>query len=173
MLFRSVEAGHTRGAFYAHFKTKEDLFFALLEEQAAKYLNNIRELMESSATDVQRLELLRNSYLSRASDKQWAILVLEFKLYALRHGKLRAKLAEAHRNIRTKMKLETIASLLPKEFRCGTEFHEFGRAALEGMLNGVLIERAYDPTSISEKQVLFILEKMFDLVIGLSSAQLP
>src|SRR5437764_12953955 len=28
------DAGHTRGAFYAHFGCKEDLFFALLEHEA-------------------------------------------------------------------------------------------------------------------------------------------
>jgi AcrR family transcriptional regulator len=30
----AAESGYTRGAFYANFDTKEDLFFALLEEQA-------------------------------------------------------------------------------------------------------------------------------------------
>ncbi len=33
--------GHTRGAFYAHFRTKEDLFFALLEQEAEKRLKQI------------------------------------------------------------------------------------------------------------------------------------
>ncbi|HUE01503.1 MAG TPA: TetR family transcriptional regulator, partial [Bryobacteraceae bacterium] len=30
----AAATGHTRGAFYAHFHTKEDLFFALFEQEA-------------------------------------------------------------------------------------------------------------------------------------------
>ncbi len=34
------ESGHTRGAFYANFDTKEDLFLALLEQQAVSDYEN-------------------------------------------------------------------------------------------------------------------------------------
>ncbi len=34
--------GHTRGAFYAHFRTKEDLFFALFEQEAERRIQQIR-----------------------------------------------------------------------------------------------------------------------------------
>jgi AcrR family transcriptional regulator len=163
----ATEAGHTRGAFYAHFKTKEDLFLALLEEQAAVNLNRTRELMEQCANDDEKLRVLRDVYGSRAADKQWFILSLEFKLYALRHGRLRAKLAQAHRNIRAKIKLQTIASVLPKELRAATESFEVRRATLEGVLNGMTLERAYDPTGISDVQMVSMLHRIFDLVFGL------
>ena len=37
--------GHTRGAFYAHFKTKEDLFFVLLEEEGKRRLGEVRSVV--------------------------------------------------------------------------------------------------------------------------------
>src|ERR1700687_2981053 len=40
-------AGYTRGAFYANFKSKEDIFFALLEEW-------VRERIESLTTALRR-----------------------------------------------------------------------------------------------------------------------
>ncbi len=36
--------GHTRGAFYAHFNSKEDLFFALFEQQAGDRLRDLRSM---------------------------------------------------------------------------------------------------------------------------------
>src|ERR1700728_2568407 len=38
--------GHTRGAFYAHFNCKEDLFFALFEQEAGDRLRDLRTVME-------------------------------------------------------------------------------------------------------------------------------
>src|SRR5579862_4390803 len=32
----AAAAGHTRGAFYAHFSAKEDLFFAIFEREAGR-----------------------------------------------------------------------------------------------------------------------------------------
>jgi AcrR family transcriptional regulator len=59
--------GHTRGAFYAHFNTKEDLFFALFEQEAGKLLRELRFVLEHSSGD--RLRALRNSYVARVSDR--------------------------------------------------------------------------------------------------------
>ncbi len=42
------------------------------------------------------------------ADRQWVLLMLEFKLFALRHGRLRAKLVEAHRRIRASLDLRAI-----------------------------------------------------------------
>src|SRR5450631_3435825 len=85
----AAEAGHTRGAFYAHFKAKEDLFFALLEEQSSANLEKLRAILEGGPME-QRLECLREFYATRIDDRQWPMLVFEFKLYALRHPRLRA-----------------------------------------------------------------------------------
>src|SRR3954470_10444855 len=39
------DAGYTRGAFYAHYDSKEDLFFALLEQQAYEHQVQIQRLL--------------------------------------------------------------------------------------------------------------------------------
>lgn len=161
----AAEAGFTRGAFYAHFGAKEDLFFALLEQQSTLHLNKLRELMEACASEQERLEALRNYYAARASDRQWSILVLEFKLFALRHSKLRAKLAEAHRRIRTQMKLESIQRLLPSQLQRSHESQELRRIALEAVLNGLVLERAYDPKGITDSQVATLLSNLFDTLV--------
>src|SRR5947209_3933413 len=42
----AADAGHTRGAFYAHFESKEQLFFALLEQQIFERLNNLQSIID-------------------------------------------------------------------------------------------------------------------------------
>jgi AcrR family transcriptional regulator len=159
------QAGYTLGAFYAQFKSKEDLFFALLEEQVTLQLEGLRVELEGCATNGERLQCLRRFYVSRVADKQWTMLVLEFKLYALRHPRLRAKLAKAHRVIRNKMKFETIARVLPWELTCDEKRTHLQKTVLEGVLRGIALEYAYDPTDLSETEVAAILGQIFDVVI--------
>lgn len=161
----ATEAGYTRGAFYAHFKSKEAVFLSLLEQQANLHVRKIRLLMENCNTEAERLNALREYYVGRVGDRQWSILVLEFKLYALRHVKTRAKLAQAHRRIRTQIKLEALEPMLPCAMQSNTESKELRRIALEGLLHGLVLEHAYDAVNISEDQVASMLREFFDLLI--------
>ena len=160
------EAGHTRGAFYAHFKTKEDLFFALLRDQSQGHMDQLKKLLEACNNELERRTALREFYANRAADRQWSILVVEFKLYALRHPKLRPKLASAFRSIRSQMKLEEIHSVLPARMQVQSLSNDLKRITLSVMLNGLALENAYDPDSVSKDQVPVLLRQFFDLTIS-------
>ena len=43
------EAGYTKGAFYANFKSKEELFLAMLDEQFAQRLEELTRTSEQPA----------------------------------------------------------------------------------------------------------------------------
>ncbi|MGA2212702.1 MAG: TetR family transcriptional regulator [Bryobacteraceae bacterium] len=158
--------GHTRGAFYAHFNHKEDLFFALFEQEAGERLRDLRSAMERCPDSGGRMRALRKFYVGRASDRQWVMLSLEFKLFAFRHPKLRARLARTHRRIRESLKLETIGNLIPELLQDGQELREVRRVALEAVLNGLVLERAYDPETISQTQASAVLGRMFDVLMA-------
>src|SRR5579864_741225 len=51
--------GHTRGAFYAHFSSKEDLFFALLEQESSDRLRELRCMLEQCPDAKSRLQEMR------------------------------------------------------------------------------------------------------------------
>jgi len=159
----AAAAGHTRGAFYAHFKTKEDLFLALIEEQSAAHVRLIRARLLGCKTEEERWEALREYYASSLADRQWSILLIEFKLYALRHAKLRPRLAEAHRRVRMILKPE-IKGLLPARLHSPAESQEMKRVALEAILTGLTLENAFDPQRISAKDVKVLLRQAFDLM---------
>jgi len=158
--------GHTRGAFYANFNSKEDLFFALFEQEAGDRLRDLRSALEKCSDSDGRLRALRKFYVGRVSDRQWVMLALEFKLFALRHPKLRARLARTHRRIRESLKLEMIGNLIPELLRDGREKREVRRVALEAVLNGLVLEHAYDPETISQTQATAVLGRMFDVLMA-------
>lgn len=157
--------GHTRGAFYAHFSSKEDLFFALLEEDAGERLRVLRAVLEKYPSPEERLQALRDYYVARVADRQWVLLTLEFKLFALRHPKLRARLARTHRRIRESLKLEMISKLIPELMQGERESRELRRVALEAVLNGLVLEHAYDPETLSQSQAVNVLGRMFDVLM--------
>ncbi len=160
------EAGYTRGAFYAHFGSKEDLFFAMVEDQSNKHMELIRKALAQCKTDTSRLQTLREYYVMRVTDRQWSILALEFKLYALRHPKLRAKLAEMHRNIRMKITWEGLEGVLPAALMCAPQDEAALKVTLHAILNGLVLESAYDPASISNAQVKAQLRRLFDFLLS-------
>ncbi|HLK68579.1 MAG TPA: helix-turn-helix domain-containing protein [Bryobacteraceae bacterium] len=151
----AAATGHTRGAFYAHFPAKEDLFFAIFEQEAGRRIEEIRQVLDGCATRPERLAALRAFYVDRVNDRQWAMLVLEFKLFALRHPRLRPKLAATHRRLRALLRLEIVAE----------SCDEPTKAALEAVLSGLSLEHAYDPLRISKEQTTATLGLLFDALV--------
>lgn len=157
------EAGHTRGAFYANFSTKEDLFIALLEHQAAKRIVEMKEMFEQHPEPFDRQRAMRDFYVSRGKDRQWTVLTLEFKLYALRHAEHRALLAAAHERIRQSFRLELLNRYRP-ETKLPEETERHAKILLEIIWSGLVLEHAADPRKVSAEDVTALLGRMFDLL---------
>jgi AcrR family transcriptional regulator len=162
----AAAAGRTRGAFYAHFETKAELFFALLQEEVDKHARRIRTVLEGRQTVEDRLAALRDYYARCMADREWGMLVLEFKLFAARHPRLRPQLTAIHRRIRASMKLEVIYKLLGID---KTDNEPRG-AALEGVMAGLFLEQAYDPERLSERHAAVFLGHIFDSLLSTKRA---
>ncbi len=104
----AAEAGFTKGAVYAHFSAKADLFLAILERRVDR-----RVLAQDTVgADAQSYEEL----IQRAAeqwgavmreDRAWSLLLLEFWTYAARDPELRERVAAQHRRTH-----DSIAALL-------------------------------------------------------------
>ncbi len=159
----AAEAGHSRGAFYANFDTKEDLFLALLEHQASKRIAELQAAIAGIENRKQRLSKMREFYVGRAIDRQWAMLTFEFKLYALRHSRQRARLAAAHQRIRESLHLELMSQL--NDSYLGRELKENAvKVLLEVLLNGLVLEHSYDPKRVPAEDLTNLLGRMFDFL---------
>jgi len=161
------EAGHTRGAFYAHFSSKEDLFFALLEQKAYQHLETIQAIVDEHPEEKERIRKFRDYYSSLAANPNWSMLMLEFKLFAARHPKLRDKLAARHRLIRSSFKSGGVNWLQIWNSGDKTRVEEsMTRIALEALLHGVTLESAYDPVVLPKEEAGRMLSELFDLLIS-------
>jgi AcrR family transcriptional regulator len=161
----AAAAGYTRGAFYANFNTKEELFFALLQEETDGHAARIRALLESYDSVERRMAALRDYYVQCITDREWGMLMLEFKLFAARHPKLRPKLAAIHRRIRASMKLAVLHKLLGMDNGCP----ESKSAVLEGVMAGLFLEHTYDPDRLSDCQAAKFLAHIFDSLQSFSA----
>lgn len=85
-------AGRTKGSIYAQFESKEDLFLALIEDRSLRYRAEMEEALAESASIEGNLAALQNFYLQRAEDRGWSLLLLEFKMFAMRHPESKDRL---------------------------------------------------------------------------------
>src|SRR5579871_4160494 len=69
----AAAAGHTRGAFYANFHSKEELFFALLCEEAEKHSRQIRQILSCCETVSERRGVMRDYYVGCMADRTWVM----------------------------------------------------------------------------------------------------
>lgn len=95
----AAAAGYTRGAFYANFDSKEDLFLALLEREITNRIAHIRKHLAGYEKPAEKLAALRDVWLDMCLDRRWSLLALEFKLFAVRHPEVKTRLTTMHRRL--------------------------------------------------------------------------
>ncbi|CAM2746070.1 TetR/AcrR family transcriptional regulator [Skermania piniformis] len=89
-------AGYTRGAIYAHFGSKEDLFLAVIDRHLERFMAGFAEVIESfDGLDTLDVDKLADRWreLTRAGPER-AALGYEFSLFLLRNPDARDRLAE-------------------------------------------------------------------------------
>jgi AcrR family transcriptional regulator len=94
----AAEAGFTKGAVYAHFATKADLFLAILERRVDQRVV-AQETAGEGARDFEAMvdQATEQWGTVMREDAAWTLLLLEFWVHAARDPELRARVAEQHR----------------------------------------------------------------------------
>jgi AcrR family transcriptional regulator len=162
----ATDAGYTRGAFYANFESKEDLFFALLEKEISHRIATLEREMAKFRDPEAKLKAMREFFLSKTLDRRWSLLAMEFKLFAVRHPEVKQRLAAMHRRFvgpRVGM-LEEVMKALGRElpvsaFAVGVSLATLG--------NSLMLEHMLDPALMPQGDVLQIMSRFFD---GLTAA---
>jgi AcrR family transcriptional regulator len=98
------EAGYTKGAFYANFKSKEELFLAMLDESFGERIREVERAFESQESPPEQARLAAADY-ARASrdDPEKERLFLEFAGYALRNESFREELLTRFATLRARL----------------------------------------------------------------------
>ena len=88
----SEQAGFTKGAFYANFKSKEELFLAMLDERFAERL-----------AEVERMATEDDLTPAVTADPEWDRLFFEFSAYAARNEDFREELVTRYKALRSRV----------------------------------------------------------------------
>src|SRR5579863_1002649 len=171
-------AGYTRGAFYANFADKEELFFALLEAWIGERVAELDALLRKEARNpTARLHTLRRYYAQCAKDRRLVLLSLEFTLYAIRHPSAHERLRTRKRRLRAHG-VDLIREITRSRVRSGRGPAErralpvsakAATAALGALSNALLLEHVVDPRTMTEADVRRLLGAFFDAVLAGSS----
>jgi AcrR family transcriptional regulator len=157
-------AGYTRGAFYANFKSKEDIFFALLEDWVGKRMDAIHTAVQRHSDPHKQLAAIRAHYAELATDRRVALIAIEFRLYALRHPDAHARLRKRLRRMRSAA--GRLISELTRALHRTIPVSSAGAvAALAAVSHGLFLEHLVDRESLSEEELSRVLGLFFDSLL--------
>ena len=97
------EAGYTKGAFYANFKSKEELFLVMLDQRFARELERLDRALAGEQDPLSEAQAAAADFIHFASDEDWPRLYFEFVSYAARDEEFRAELATRMKAMRTRL----------------------------------------------------------------------
>jgi len=161
-------AGYTRGAFYANFKSKEDIFFALFEEWVRERIESVTTAMGRHSDPAKKLAALRTHYAELAKDRSLVLISMEFKLYALRHPEAHARLKSRHRRIRASFG-ELFSELMRELDKTISIAFPAVSACLGAVAQGLLLEHLIDPKTLSNDDIRHGLGRFFDSIFQAGS----
>jgi AcrR family transcriptional regulator len=147
-------AGFSKGAVYSNFKNKEDLFLALLEASYSTEMQSLRDTLEASEVPPEaRLADFLPVVLGGAGHgltlEDWAVLYMEFALFAMRHPVAQRKLVEFDNAA-----IAGVAELITQErVRWGLKELESAESMAritQALFRGISLMRALDPGAVDE-----------------------
>jgi AcrR family transcriptional regulator len=143
------EAGYTKGAFYANFKSKEELFLAMLDERFAERLEELDRAIHSEAAIEDQARQAGDDFMRAiTADVEWERLFFEFAAYASRNEDFRQELVTRNRALR-----DRIATLYEERAaELGWEPPITAQEAAHmtwAMANGMALEKLLEPDSVT------------------------
>jgi AcrR family transcriptional regulator len=100
----STDAGYTKGAFYANFKSKEEMFLVMLDERYAAELERLEAHLPGEGAPAEEVRASAEDFLRFIrADPDWPRLYFEFVVYAARNPEFRDELATRNRAMRERI----------------------------------------------------------------------
>lgn len=97
------EAGYTKGAFYANFKSKEELFLVMLDERFARELERLDHMLAGTDEPLQEALAAAADFIHFASDDDWPRLYFQFVAHAVHDDEFREELATRMQAMRARL----------------------------------------------------------------------
>lgn len=141
-------AGYTKGAVYANFANKEELFLAVVDRRVKAVMRFPGEAENAPTAESAR------DFLQEAFNVEWALLALEAVLYAARHSPaLREGFAERYRAVDAEAR-----AVLDPQGDMPAEVSEDLAIARSALTEGLTLRRVIDPGSLTWERLGRIME---------------
>ncbi len=140
----AAEAGRSRGAFYANFDSKTEVFLALRSLATRRNARALRDRIEHVLDPDERYQAITRYILEQICDTQTQLLQIEFKLFALRHPEMLPELAEKHLEASRSVNRQELSDLFPEENMNSPEMRS-DMLAVEAILEGFALNVRFSP----------------------------
>jgi AcrR family transcriptional regulator len=161
----AVEAGRTRGAFYANFESKTEVFLALRNDLVRRRAREVKDRIEHLAPGETCADAVRRHVMEILSEPEAMILQIEFKLFALRHPEMLPRLAEMHLDASTSINLEELPELFPEESRAAAELRR-DTLAVESILEGFALNMLFSPALLDRSYLGELVPSFFAQILS-------
>lgn len=155
----AAAAGFSKGALYAHFKSKEELFLALYKVKTAANLAKLRHALDSAPTREGKIDAFRSFYVDLSKEKAWALITLEVKLFITRYPEVKERLGQIDEQVGDNIEGE-LTRLFGNSARAAGE-------ALGGIFSALVLESDLEPDVLPERKMRAMLGTIFDALLGL------
>jgi AcrR family transcriptional regulator len=96
-------AGYTKGAFYANFNSKEELFLVMLDEKFSRELERLEDALAGTDDPDEEARTAAADFIHFASDDEWPRLYFQFAAHAVRNDEFRQELATRQQAMRDRV----------------------------------------------------------------------
>jgi AcrR family transcriptional regulator len=165
----AAEASRSRGAFYANFANKTEVFLALRSRASRRRARELKERIDQVAGEQARYDAVIRYILEQICDSQTLLLQTEFKLFALRHPDLLPGLSEKHLEASCSVNQEELHEFFTEQGKDQARIRR-DTLAIEAMLEGFAVNAMFGSsvltTSYLEQIVPQLLWKIFHPSLG-------
>ena len=162
----AARAGCSRGAIYAHYVSKEDLFLELMEHRVHTKFAAVCKKIEDEPDLRKRPGIFKRWVAAQVCDPSWGTLTLEFKLYAVRRPELSEKLLKLYNSLFNVSANNLVEMLFGKSLsrarRTGVERR---LAVMGGALSALVLESHFRPELLPAKHLQKMAEELFEALI--------
>lgn len=148
----AAKAGKTRGAFYANFSDKEDVFFGIFEEDMMRDQEKIIAALSAATDPEEKIDTMARHLSELLDDPQRILLNLEFKMYVIRHPRKRKRLNALYSEMCVRCSMTKIGNLLPDLTEADTPKRRRITTEVGAAIDGIALNSMFNPGSISRER---------------------
>ena len=167
------DAGFTKGAFYANFKSKEELFLAMLDERFAERIEEIERVIAGEGTTAEKARRAGDDFTQMiTADPEWQRLFFEFSAYAARNEEFREELVTRYRSMRDRIAAALRARAEGFGFDAPLPYDQVALMTC-AMANGVALEKLLEGDEVPDELYGTMLTVLFTGLAAMKREQEP